>query len=138
MKKKTLIFFLFTTSLFSCQSNPKNALKYLSGYWEIEKVVLEDGREKSFPYNEMIDYIEINDHNMGYRKKLKPLFNGTFETSKVTDKLQLKIENDSLNIYYQTKYDHWKESILKISKTHLKILNKNNTVYLYKRYVPIN
>ena len=49
----------------------------------------------------------------------------------------VKIENDSLNIYYSTPYANWKETVLEATPEHLRVVNKNNTVYLYKRYTPI-
>ena len=74
----------------------------------------------------------------GFRKKLKPNIEGKFTTSKDAEKLKLVIENDSLNVYYATPYDTWKETILYADSMNLKVINENKNVYLYKRYIPLN
>ncbi len=135
--KKIAFYIILIVFLSACKKNTEDTLQHLSGYWEIESVLLKDGSKKTYNFNETIDYIEITDSFKGFRKKMKPLFNGTYETSKVIEKFQLKIENDSLNIYYKTPYTNWKETILAASKTQLKIINKNNIIYLYKRYIPM-
>ena len=83
----------------------------------------------------MIDYIEVTDSLSGFRRKLKPNLFGTFETSKSEERFNIKIENDSLNIYYKTPYAEWKETILNANESQLVILNNTNKdVYIYKRY----
>ena len=88
--------------------------------------------------NQTVDFIEVNDSLKGFRKKMKPRFDGKYETSADVEALQLKIENDSLNIYYTTKYATWKETVLLANATQLQIANQNNDVYLYKRFTPID
>ena len=50
-------------------------------YWEIEKVILASGEEHVYNFNEFIDYFNVNDSLKGFRKKLKPTLNGTFEAT---------------------------------------------------------
>ena len=133
----TLILISFLL-LSSCSKNPETYIQHLEGYWEIEEVTLWDGTKKEYRFNETIDYIKIDDSLKGFRKKLKPGINDTYFTSDDAEALTLKIENDSLNIYYSTTYSKWKETVLEASPTQLKISNPNNDVYLYKRYTPIN
>ena len=135
MKKLSyLICFL----VLSCSEDPKTYIQHLEGYWEIEEVTLANGEKKQYQFNETIDYISINDSLQGFRKKLKPGINDTYFTSDDAEKLILKIENDSLNVYYTTPYAQWKETILEASSTHLKVSNQNKSIYLYKRYTTIN
>ena len=83
----------------------------------------------------MIDYIEVTDSLNGFRRKLKPNFQGTYETSKSIEFFTIKLENESLNIYYKTPYANWKETILEANESQLIIVNNTNKdVYLYKRY----
>ena len=56
-------------------------LQLLNGYWEIEKVIFPIGETKDFKSSTTIDFIEL-DGMKGFRKKVQPKFNGTFETSK--------------------------------------------------------
>ena len=132
-------YYVIITLLFlSCSKNPETYIEHLNGYWEIEEVSLENGTKKQYQFNETIDYISINDRLQGFRKKLKPGINDTYFASGDAEKLIVKIENDSLNLYYSTPYAKWKETVLEASETHLKVSNSGNNIYLYKRYTPIH
>lgn len=124
--------------LLSCSPNPETYLEHLQGYWEIKEANLANGTKKQYKFNETIDYIKINDSLKGFRKKLKPGINDTYFTSDNAETLVIKIENDSLNIYYNTPYANWKETVLEASQEQLKISNASQDVYIYKRYTPIN
>lgn len=124
--------------LTSCNKHPEKMLTHLSGYWEISKVERHDGLEKDYNFNASIDYIMVNDSLKGFRKKLKPNIDGSYIMSQDAEAIVVKIENDSLNIYYQTLYNSWKETILEASENKLKIINANKDVYLYKRYEPLD
>ena len=124
--------------ILSCSENPESYIPHIEGYWEIVEVTLPDGNKKEYKFNETIDYISINDSLHGFRKKLKPGINDTYFTSSDAESLMVKIENDSLNIYYSTPFANWKETVLEATSENLRVINKNKTVYLYKRYTPIN
>ncbi len=134
--KRILVILIVLTNL-SCNKNPETYIKHLNGYWEIEKVILASGEEHSYNYNEFIDYFSVSDSSKGYRKKLRPLLNGTYEASKDAEQFNLKIEHDSLNIYYKTNFSNWKETILRASESELKIINKDKNIYIYKPYKAI-
>ena len=122
----------------SCKINSNDFINHIEGYWEIESVTLKDGTKKDYNYNNTIDFILITDSLTGFRKKLKPNFQGTFETSNQAETFVIKIENDSLNVYYKTAFDNWKETILLATDKHLQVINKNHIIYTYKRYEPLN
>jgi hypothetical protein len=138
MNSKYLFIILTILLLNGCSKNPETYIEHLEGYWEIEEVVLPDGTKKSYTYNDTVDYIEVSDSMNGFRIKLKPLFDGSFETSKDTEQFTIKIENDSLNLYYKTPFDSWKETILIATEDQLKIINKNKAVFIYKKFIPIS
>ncbi|EDP70270.1 hypothetical protein FBALC1_05923 [Flavobacteriales bacterium ALC-1] len=131
---KNILFILIAFSLTSCSKNPETYIEHIEGYWEITEVFMPDGTSKVYKFNETIDYISLNDSLQGFRKKLKPGINDTYFTSDDVESLVVKIENDSLNIYYSTPYAKWKETVLEASPEELRIANKNKTIYLYKRY----
>ncbi|WP_452222426.1 lipocalin family protein [Lacinutrix salivirga] len=135
---KTIVLLSIIIVTTSCSKNPKPFIEHINGYWEIEAVKLANGEKREYTINQNIDFFEINDSLTGFRKKLSPTFNGTFEASNDLEALTLKIENDSLNIYYKTPYNTWKETVLRANKDHLELINENNNVYYYKRYIPIN
>ncbi len=136
--KKLFIYLIFGLAITSCSKNPETYIEHINGYWEIEGVILPDGTEKNYTYNETIDFFSINDSLTGFRKKLKPTLDGKFTTSKDTETLKLTIENDSLNVYYSTPFANWKETILFADSLKLKVINQKKNVYLYKRYIPFN
>ena len=135
MKQLIIVFFVFIMP--SCKENVETYIPHISGYWEIEKVFLADGTERDYSYNETIDYFFISDSLTGFRKKLKPSFYGKFTAYNTSETFMVIVENDSLNIYYKTPFDSWKETILIANNEQLKIINSNKNVYLYKRYIPL-
>ncbi|WP_299252118.1 hypothetical protein [uncultured Lacinutrix sp.] len=135
--KKNIFVLLVSIIVFSCSNNPETLIEHLDGYWEIESVSLSNGAKKDYNVNQTVDYISIGDNLKGFRKKMNPRFDGKYETSKDSEILELKIENDSLNLYYSTEFSKWKEIVLMANKSQLKIINQNNDVYLYKRFIPI-
>lgn len=133
--------FLFVLGLYllnSCEKDSQMLIENLNGYWEIETVTFPNGEIKEYKYNDLIDYISINDSLQGFRKKIKPSFDGTFSITNDAEGITMKIENDSLNLYYSTPYASWKETIIDVSENHLKLINQNKNVYLYKRYKAID
>jgi hypothetical protein len=122
----------------SCAENKQDYINHLEGYWEIESVMLQDGTKKDYTFSNTVDYISVNDSLTGFRKKLKPNFNGTFETSKNSEMFVLIFENDSLNMYYKTAFDSWKETVLNANENQLTVINKNGIIYKYKKYEPLN
>ncbi len=134
---KRLIIVLFVIIMAGCKENVETYITHIPGYWEIEKVLLADGTERDYSYNETIDYFFVSDSLTGFRKKLKPSFDGKFTAFNTSEAFKVIIENDSLNIYYNTPFDSWKETILIANSEQLKIINSNKNVYLYKRYVPL-
>ena len=68
---------------------------------------------------------------------MKPNFSGYFESSKDSERFEIKRENDSVNIYYQTPFDSWKETILELSENKLVVSNQKGAIYSYVRYESI-
>lgn len=135
---RKLILCCALTLLVACGKNPESFIPHLNGYWEIDEVTLADGSKRDYTYNDTVDYLNISDSLTGFRKKLKPNFDGTYTTSDDAESLELKIENDSLHIYYTTPYAEWKETVLKANDDQLLIINDQHIKYLYKRFEPIN
>ena len=133
---RQLFFSILMLFLLGCSNHPKDFIPYLKGYWEIEEVRFPDGSKKNYTYNDTVEYIKISDSLNGLRTKLKPDMNGGFQTSKDVESFQLKIENDSLNVYYKTPFAEWKETILSASEKKLLVINQAKVRYLYKRYQP--
>ncbi|QNJ98393.1 lipocalin-like domain-containing protein [Constantimarinum furrinae] len=125
---------IFSMLMISCgRQDPTEQLEHLSGYWEIHHVTMPDGTKKDFSINTTIDYIEI-EGNMGVRTKLNPQFDGTFITTNTAEAFSIKIENDSLRLYYQTPFASWKETVIKAKDSLLEVLNHEGKRYTYHKF----
>lgn len=130
-------FLLFSVALISCQEkvSPESISK-INGYWEIQKVQLPDGQEKEYNINETVDYIEWNGKT-GFRKKVKPQFDGKYLTNDELETIQIKDSSGIFQIQYKTDFAKWSEEILSLTDSILVIKNKQNLEYHYKRFKPI-
>ncbi|TRO66880.1 lipocalin family protein [Christiangramia sabulilitoris] len=135
---KRLAIILTILILFACSRNdPKEQLKNLNGYWQIEKVQMENDSVVEYRLSQLIDYIEITD-STGFRRKLKPKIDGGFiKNSNDLEKITAKIEDNSLILYYSTPFDTWQEEVLEATSENLVILNRDNKTYYYQRYKPL-
>ena len=126
-----LLIFLSGCDLRSSQEKIEN----LNGYWEIQKADLPEGISKEFRYSELVDYIQVEE-NKGFRKKVRPQLGGSFISSEDRENFSVKVENDSINLYYTTPYNQWKETVVSSEENELKILNSRGILYTYKRFTP--
>ena len=63
---------------------------------------------------------------------------GTFKVSKDAEAFTPKIEQDSLQLYYKTPFDTWKETVLLAKDSTLHVLNKDGNIYKYKKFSTFN
>ena len=131
---KKVIFLLFVGIFLSCQS-PEEKIENLNGYWQIKKADLPEGITKEFPFSQLVDYFQVKGDE-GFRKKVQPQFGGRFFSTENRENFVVKLENDSINLYYSTPYDEWKETILSSDEDELIILNERGIIYTYERFTP--
>ena len=135
---KRLFILLLTLSFLDCSNHPEQFIPFLEGFWEIKEVTLTDGSKKEYTYNDTVEYFHVTDSLTGFRKKLKPTLTGSFHSSDGVESILLKVENDSLNMYYSTPFSKWKETVLSASENELLVINEAKVRYLYKRYQPLD
>lgn len=136
--RKLLVALICTLFVVSCQNeDPGQQLKYLDGYWEIKKVEVSKDSVKEYQFNANVDFFEI-ENMKGYRKKVRPQFNGTFQVTGDVEKLEVKIEDKHLYLYYSTPYDSWREKVLRIEEDLLEIENEQGLIYHYTRFIPLS
>lgn len=134
--KKLLLF--FTLLFISCGSKiDQEQLHLLNGYWEIKEVTFKYGTKKEYSVNTTVDYISL-DSLKGFRKKMSPKFNGTFETSNDAEPILIRISNDSIFMNYITEFNTWEEVLLSLSEKSFSVKNEQGTTYTYERFEPIN
>lgn len=109
----------------------------MNGYWEIEKVVFPDGKEKKYDKNDMYDYFEIKDF-VGIRKKVTPVIDGTYLVNLDAEKVQIKEGKDRYMVHYSKFYTQWEEELVSICNDEMVLKNENNTEYHYKKVHEVN
>ncbi len=133
-----LILLCFTILLFTnCTQQPKVDLKYLNGYWEIDRVVDSFGKnEKKYNFNPMVDYFKTTD-SIGFRSKLKPNFTGNYQGSKQKLKYRISHKNGKYVITYNSISGSWNDILIEASDDQICIKNKQGIYYFYRKFTPI-
>lgn len=126
-----------TVLLFGCTTVSEEKLNLLNGYWEIERVEFPNGGEKEYKTNTDIDYIELEGLK-GFRKKMKPRFDGTYETSDDAEPFNIAIEDKTYTLRYKNNLSEWQETLTALSKDNFTVKNMDGILYHYKRFEPIN
>lgn len=127
-----LIFFLV-----ACQNqDPEEQIKFLDGYWEIDKVEFAEDSVKEYKYNETVDFFEI-ENGVGFRKKVRPEFDGSYQVTQDQEKVITKIEGEDLYLYYTTAFDEWKEKVILAEEEKLILENERGIRYYYKKFTPL-
>ena len=122
---------------FGCSSRiSKEDLSQLNGYWEIQKVVFPDGNTKDYKVNSTIDYIQW-DAPKGFRKKMNPKFDGTYETSDDAEAFTISEKNGNFNLDYKTELSEWSEKLKALDDNRFSVVNAEGLQYDYKRFEPI-
>lgn len=134
--KKTIVLLGLIFILQSCnQTITDKDIANLNGYWEIKKVVLNDGDDKDYKVNETIDFFEVKD-NKGFRQKVMPQFDGTFKTNNLKEEIFISNSDGNYFINYSTEYGKWKEEIIEIKDSVLVTKNDKELEYHYKKFKP--
>ena len=131
---KNVVVFLFFSFLFiSCHPkiNPNDICK-MNGYWEIDKVVFDQGKDKEYSINESYDYFQIDKNNSGFRKKVMPQLDGTFLVNDSKESLKFRFEENKTFIDYETAYAKWSEELVAISNDELVLINSDKKEFHYK------
>lgn len=131
---------LFLSFLFiACQQKIKpEDISKINGYWEIEKVVFDQGKDKQYGINESYDYFQIDKNNIGFRKKVMPQLDGTFIVNDTYETVAVRFHNDKTFIDYSTPYAKWSEEMIAISDKELVLKNEEKKEYHYKKAQSIN
>lgn len=131
---------LFLSLLFiSCQQKitPEDISK-INGYWEIEKVVFDQGEDKEYVVNESYDYFQIDKNNKGFRKKVMPQLDGTFIVNDTYENATIRFKDDKVYMDYTTPYAKWTEELIAISDQELVFKNDEKKEYHYKKAESLN
>lgn len=133
---RTLTSLFFVLIFTGCNtSTTEEDIDNLNGYWEIKRVEKEAENPREYSFNQMVDYIEI-EGQQGLRRKVRPQLDGSYIASEDTELFTVIIEGDSINMYYQTPFSSWKETLISSSEDEIEILNQYGIKYTYQRFTP--
>jgi len=136
--KNTFMILVLSLLFVSCKQEIKPAdIAKLNGYWEIEKVVFDEGEEKAYGMNENFDYFQIKG-NKGTRTKVMAQLDGTFLTTDTFENVSVRFTDKGAFLDYKTDYAKWSEELISISDEQFVVKNDQNKEYHYKKAGPVN
>ncbi len=106
----------------------------LEGYWEIVDVKKDGKLIKSYSMNMNIDYFDVNEDWTGFRKKVSPSLDGSFEITDHVSWFKLEPGPKGLIIQYNNGDVNYKETITKAESNLLIIKNPEGFIYTYKNF----
>lgn len=113
----------------------KDDLKNLNGYWEITSVTFPNGETKEYKVSNTIDYFQLKGLK-GFRKKVQPKLDGTFNTSNDAESFAILKKDDFFEIYYKNELSAWSEVLVDISTNRFSVKNEEGITYSYERFEP--
>jgi len=135
---KHILPILLIVWFWSCNDSSinKEDLHHLNGYWEISEVEFPDGSIKEYGINPTIDFIQLQE-DKGYRKKMKPQFDGTYDTSKDVEDFEVSHDNETFALRYKNEFSEWEEKLVQLDSVSFSVTNQEGVTYKYKRFEPI-
>ena len=107
----------------------------MNGYWEINSVMIKGKEIKNYPFSGTIDYFILDEKNKGFRKKVNPNLDGSFNIT--MHEIEFKVEKKKNDIYLvYGKGKNFVESLVKLDSTKMILKNVDGFLYEYKRFVP--
>ena len=128
MKRLIILFFFIV----SCDKQINVDL--INGYWEIVSVSKNNEFIKEYPFSNAVDFFIIDSLNNGYRKKIKPKINGSFEITLHEIPISIKNSNNFYEIKYYSTGNQYTETISKLDQNRLVIKNSEGIIFSYKRF----
>lgn len=136
--KNTITILICSFLFFGCQQKIKPFdIANINGYWEIEKVVSNEDKDKKYSYNETFDYFEIK-NNKGFRKKVMPQLDGSFLVNDAYENVEVTFKDEKVYLNYTTSFSKWTEELKAISTDEMIVVNSEKKEYHYKKTAPIN
>jgi hypothetical protein len=137
--KNVVSIVLLSILLVSCkqQIQPSDVVK-INGYWEIEKVVFDEGEDKEYGANQNYDYFQIGKNNQGIRKKVAPQLNGTFLVNDTYENVSVRFQDGKTYLDYSTPYMKYSEEVIELTADELVITNAQKKEFHYKKATAIN
>ena len=136
--KNAFMILVMSLLFISCKQEIKPAeIAKLNGYWEIEKVVFDEGEVKDYGMNENFDYFQIKG-TKGTRTKVMAQLDGSFLTTNTFENVSVRFTDKGTFLDYKTDYAKWSEELISISDKEFVVKNAQQKEYHYKKAGPLN
>jgi len=71
---------------------------------------------------------------IGYRKKVQPLFDGTFDTSDDAQTFVIVQNGTRFELHYKSNLSEWSETLVSLNETRLVLGTSKGLAYHYKKF----
>ena len=129
MKKGILL--LSFVVLSACKNSSKLELNQLNGYWEIDFVKQENETFQNKQSNPLYDFYSIKDGE-GIYKKVAPQLDGSFLTSESSIPFEIKEDNGTFKIQFNSPWNVWQKTIKKLDSQKIVLFHQGRSFH-YKR-----
>lgn len=106
----------------------------LTGYWKIHQVKEKGGDIRDYKVSTTVDYIEVKPDLTGFRRKLKPKLDSTYEMTGNIEHFKINYATDSITFTYKTDLDEWNERLISSTKDEFTVKNNRGITYTYNRF----
>lgn len=111
----------------------KPDLELLTGYWRIDFITQKNETFHPNGTTKLLDYYSLEKNN-GIRKKVEPSINNNFIITEDQNPFKIVDNGKDYFIQFETRWDQWKEKIIKLNKSEL-VLEHKEKRYHYIRFV---
>jgi hypothetical protein len=133
--KEKIILFLISIAFLGCSKKVDlTKIDSINGYWQINKVVYENGDEKDYPINEVYDYFKLK-NKQGIHKKVTWQPDGSFLVNDLEDKIKIFEENDKVLISFSSKFGNHQEELESFSENEMILVSLKKVKFIYHKVV---
>lgn len=129
--KKLLLFLLFVT--LSCKQSITDAdINLVNGYWQIEKVIDDNGNKKEYKINEIYDYFELK-NKVGIHKKVKWQPAAKFLVNDAQENVKVIKEAESYYLKFWSQNGTHLDKLESISDEEMVLVSKEKVSFYYTK-----
>ncbi len=130
-----IFIFIWCIFFLSCNDFKSVKIEKLSGYWEIDFITQQKEKFNQNNNAPLYDYYQLN-FPKGILKKVKPLLNGRYVSSRDAIYFEIEKINKKYYIRFKSRWDEWSRKISHLDSQKL-ILENGEREYHYKRPLTI-
>lgn len=130
--KKYIVLGLVFLILGCSQKVDISKIDSLNGYWQISKVLDDNGNKKEYPINEVYDFFEIK-NKKGFHKKVVWQPTGKFLVNDMQDDVKLVQLEEEFFLEFSSKFGKHMDQLASISDNEMVLISKEKVKYYYSK-----